>query len=58
MVSLTKVPAPSFEYEALLRLSFPTFPEELRSVILKVVQVHVQKKIVEKFTDTAAASPI
>ena len=57
MVSLTKVPAPGFEYEALLRLSFPTFQEELRSVILKVVQVHVQK-IVEKFTDPAAASPI
>ena len=43
MVSLTKVPAPGFEYEALLRLSFPTFLEELRRVILKVVQVHVQK---------------
>ena len=57
MVSLTKVSAPSFEYEALLRLSFPTFPEELRSIILKVVKVHVQK-IVEKFTDPAAASPI
>ena len=57
MVSLTKVPAPSFEYEALLRLSFPTFLEELRRVILKVVQVRVQK-IVEKFTDPAAASPI
>ena len=56
MMSLTKVPAPSFEYQALLRLSFPTFPEELRSIILKVVQVHVQK-IVEKFTDPAA-SPI